>query len=517
MDNGKACGHVQNVQFATVQKRFKTSGFKKCCGLCGQQYLAVSQSASLWLCLTCGYELCEQDIKRHAVQDFGISGSGVHALAMDTATFTVRCFRCIIPIEPQKDTTLNEIVEFCKHQAGVESVATFLPEADEQESMEDKTWSYMRGILNPGHRYPLNAFLQCLARSSFFMIMVKQSLVPAVIEIPGGEVKLTEEVKILLPSIKVKTPRIVDETLENIIDIINELTCGESSIVSPVKLDEFHGTDMHPYAYIVKKLAAVLQYPRDTIREEIKAVLPDHLINQEENFEAIISKYQQTIKNYEWIEMSKFGYSIQLIEEENREEKTTIYSYLKANLATLRTPRLPNDGVGEYTTYRNCFLVPPLILTPKFSKHCVDDFKTLSFPFILNLTPFCCPSINTSLGKKPILYELFGIIKEKDINRYAAYVKVRTPPLKQDTVKIEKMIKNLQLHYSKIIYSQEQEEYIVPEPESIEEPEPVDVQPSPGKWYYAQDTYVREVTEEEVLRVRPYSLFYERLINLPDC
>uniref|UniRef100_A0A182SJ47 USP domain-containing protein n=1 Tax=Anopheles maculatus TaxID=74869 RepID=A0A182SJ47_9DIPT len=38
-----------------------------------------------------------------------------------------------------------------------------------------------------------------------------------------------------------------------------------------------------------------------------------------------------------------------------------------------------------------------------------------------------------------------------------------------------------------------------------------DVEPPPGKWYCVSDSYVREVTEESVLKVQAYLLFYERI------
>jgi ubiquitin carboxyl-terminal hydrolase 16/45 len=33
----------------------------------------------------------------------------------------------------------------------------------------------------------------------------------------------------------------------------------------------------------------------------------------------------------------------------------------------------------------------------------------------------------------------------------------------------------------------------------------------PGKWYYASDSYVSEVTEKKVLDSQAYLLFYERI------
>uniref|UniRef100_A0A182JEK8 Uncharacterized protein n=1 Tax=Anopheles atroparvus TaxID=41427 RepID=A0A182JEK8_ANOAO len=88
MATNENCNHNQKVNFPAVRNRIEKSGFDKFCGMCALDPNAQKGSAGvLWLCLSCGSQLCDQDMKLHALLHHGVPRADVHALAMNTDTF----------------------------------------------------------------------------------------------------------------------------------------------------------------------------------------------------------------------------------------------------------------------------------------------------------------------------------------------------------------------------------------------------------------------------------------------
>lgn len=188
--------------------------------------------------------------------------------------------------------------------------------------------------------------------------------------------------------------------------------------------------------------------------------------------------------------------------------------------------------------------------------------KTVTFPFVLDIAPFCgsrvkkLPTVRP--GQKKLLYSLYGIVEHSGTmhgGHYVAYVKVR-PQLAKDDPRWTFLPKG-----SKAELDQKDEEAIQLEKELAREqargmtaaaaardsddaltsssstsssrsstgttsdgeecegavgytPKPEllpDVDPPPGKWYYVSDSHVRETTEDSVLNAQAYLLFYERI------
>uniref|UniRef100_A0A182IYS2 Ubiquitinyl hydrolase 1 n=1 Tax=Anopheles atroparvus TaxID=41427 RepID=A0A182IYS2_ANOAO len=175
-------------------------------------------------------------------------------------------------------------------------------------------------------------------------------------------------------------------------------------------------------------------------------------------------------------------------------------------------------------------------------------------------------------GQKKILYSLYGLVEHSgsmQTGHYVAYVKVRPPfgsddvrwkfipqgtkdeldrKTEQEMAKEQARRMGVHLHdsddslssahsdsegeavdqvdgpFDNIQQQQQQQQRKRPEAEDQEDeeegavgytrkpPEPApEVQPPPGKWYCVSDTTVHEVSEESVLMVQAYLLFYERI------
>lgn len=187
--------------------------------------------------------------------------------------------------------------------------------------------------------------------------------------------------------------------------------------------------------------------------------------------------------------------------------------------------------------------------------------KTVTFPAILDIAPFCRARVKLSptvkRDQKKLLYSLYGVVEHSGTmhgGHYVAYVKVR-PQLKRDDPRWEFLPKG-----TKAELDQEDEQALQTEreiakqrarqmhhtgdcdsddiPSSSESsdrssrssagptsdgeeegavgytPQPEiqpDVDPPPGKWYYVSDSHVRETSEAHVLDAQAYLLFYERI------
>ncbi|XP_055617543.1 ubiquitin carboxyl-terminal hydrolase 16 [Toxorhynchites rutilus septentrionalis] len=186
--------------------------------------------------------------------------------------------------------------------------------------------------------------------------------------------------------------------------------------------------------------------------------------------------------------------------------------------------------------------------------------KTVTFPLVLDIAPFCGSRIkrlpNVKPGQKKLLYSLYGIVEHTGTmhgGHYVAYVKVRPQLAKDDprwafipkgskteldqedeqAVQLERELAKEQarrmtasasardsddaLTSSSSTSSRSspdtptdaEEEGAVgysPKPETLP-----DVESTPGKWYYVSDSHVREIPEENVLNAEAYLLFYERI------
>nr|XP_040221953.2 ubiquitin carboxyl-terminal hydrolase 45 [Anopheles coluzzii] len=189
--------------------------------------------------------------------------------------------------------------------------------------------------------------------------------------------------------------------------------------------------------------------------------------------------------------------------------------------------------------------------------------KLVSFPFVLDIAPFCGSKVKRAShirpGQKKILYALYGLVEHSGSmhgGHYVAYVKVRPtfgpgdPRWKfipqgtkdeldrkseQEMAKEQAMRMGLHVRDSDDSFSsshtpsdndecgrkrsqprdrQPQDELegavgYAHKPQA--RPAAEEVETPPGKWYCVSDSYVREVTEESVLKVQAYLLFYERI------
>uniref|UniRef100_A0A1Q3F1J4 Ubiquitin carboxyl-terminal hydrolase n=1 Tax=Culex tarsalis TaxID=7177 RepID=A0A1Q3F1J4_CULTA len=229
------------------------------------------------------------------------------------------------------------------------------------------------------------------------------------------------------------------------------------------------------------------------------------------------------------------------------------------------------DGKSVNTNATKQFLIssPPAVLILHLKRFQVGPrgmfrkmTKTVTFPFVLDIAPFCgsrvkkLPTVRP--GQKKLLYSLYGIVEHSGTmhgGHYVAYVKVR-PQLAKDDPRWAFLPKG-----SKAELDQKDEEAIQLEKELAREqargmtavaaardsddaltsssstsssrsstgttsdgeecegavgytPKPEllpDVDPPPGKWYYVSDSHVRESTEDSVLNAQAYLLFYERI------
>ncbi|XP_055523577.1 ubiquitin carboxyl-terminal hydrolase 16 [Wyeomyia smithii] len=228
------------------------------------------------------------------------------------------------------------------------------------------------------------------------------------------------------------------------------------------------------------------------------------------------------------------------------------------------------DGKSVNTNATKQFLIssPPAVLILHLKRFQVGPrgslrkmTKSVTFPFVLDIAPFCGSRVkklpNVKPGQKKLLYSLYGIVEHSGTmhgGHYVAYVKVR-PQLTRSDRRWEFLPKG-----SRAELDQEDEEALQLERDLAKEqarqlisnvnnardsddaltssssstsrsstgtatsdgeeegavgytPRPEllpDVEPPPGKWYYVSDSHVRETSEDSVLNAQAYLLFYER-------
>lgn len=195
-----------------------------------------------------------------------------------------------------------------------------------------------------------------------------------------------------------------------------------------------------------------------------------------------------------------------------------------------------NNGKQIYTNATKRFLIcnPPAVLILHLKRFQLGNrcmlrkvTKSVNFPTILDIAPFCSDKVKTlpsvSPNQSKILYSLYGVVEHSGgmhLGHYVAYVKVR-PEVKPGDVRWRFLPK-----------SNSDDEQDVKSPDAVngisndndtdsslsgyESGEGAvggcEVEPPSGKWFYISDTTVRETTEEAVLKVQAYLLFYERIL-----
>lgn len=193
------------------------------------------------------------------------------------------------------------------------------------------------------------------------------------------------------------------------------------------------------------------------------------------------------------------------------------------------TKRINGDkGKTVHTNATKQFLISslPAVLILHLKRFQVGPrhiFRKLStdvkFPLILDMGPFCAASPQISKkyrtvnrNQKKILYSLYGVVEHSGGmhgGHYIAYVKVRPKITPEDS----------RWKFVSKLYNEQREKTAngrlnngYDSDDSVTSlPDDSNVKPPPGKWYYASDSRVTEVSEEKVLNAQAYLLFYERI------
>lgn len=169
------------------------------------------------------------------------------------------------------------------------------------------------------------------------------------------------------------------------------------------------------------------------------------------------------------------------------------------------------DGKSVYTNSTKQLLIasPPAVLILHLKRFQVfrslfrKMSKTVTFPLILDLAPFCSNSCKPNNQQNKVLYSLYGVVEHSGTlhgGHYVAYVKVRPKIDESDP----------RWRFLPPIGSKTQNSshtHIIDESDENSEPTA-----PPGKWYYVSDSQVSVATESRVLRAQAYLLFYERIL-----
>lgn len=144
----------------------------------------------------------------------------------------------------------------------------------------------------------------------------------------------------------------------------------------------------------------------------------------------------------------------------------------------------------------------------------------VKFPSILDMGPFCAASPKISKkyrtvnrNQKKILYSLYGVVEHTGNmhgGHYVAYVKVR-PKLTSDDSRWKFVSKLYNEHREKTTNGHHMNNGYDSDDSITSIPDDSNVKSPPGKWYYASDSRISEVSEEKVLSAQAYLLFYERI------
>lgn len=160
--------------------------------------------------------------------------------------------------------------------------------------------------------------------------------------------------------------------------------------------------------------------------------------------------------------------------------------------------------------------------------------KHVTFPFVLDIAPFCGSKVKRLPNVKPhtkkLPYSLYGVVEHSGTmcgGHYVAYVKVRPKISRNDErwkflpqgskaeldqtdeqkLRLEASIKRaMQFEESDESSTSSSSEEGATGFAPVSDPDPL-----PGKWYYVSDSRVQSVSEKEVLNAQAYLLFYERI------
>lgn len=177
-----------------------------------------------------------------------------------------------------------------------------------------------------------------------------------------------------------------------------------------------------------------------------------------------------------------------------------------AVLCALCTRRV--GGKKQYKTALKQLLIyqPPPVLILHLKRFQVHHYhsaklsKKVSFPFVLDLAPFCSRrsrrnSSASGNSGNTVQYALYGVVEHSGSihgGHYVAYVKVR-PTLEKGSSRWGHLPNNGGAAGSKIAAAEA-------------------ASPPAGRWYYVSDSQVQEVSEDRVSDSQAYVLFYERIV-----
>lgn len=183
-------------------------------------------------------------------------------------------------------------------------------------------------------------------------------------------------------------------------------------------------------------------------------------------------------------------------------ELMTANNKVGCELCTKRHGGPDKKTVLTNATKQLLIYIPPAVLILHLKRFQVYHFrpskitKTVKFPVILDIAPFCSKRARQlptfAPDQKQVLYSLYGVVEHSgSINggHYVAYVKVRAK-IAEDNYRWHFLPKNHRNQVNKVVTETT----------------------SNGKWYYVSDSHSAEVKEERVLNASAYLLFYERVL-----
>uniref|UniRef100_U5EYX0 Ubiquitin carboxyl-terminal hydrolase n=1 Tax=Corethrella appendiculata TaxID=1370023 RepID=U5EYX0_9DIPT len=316
-----SCSHIMKaVELVAIRKKIKTTVIDRKCSKCNENMLPANTIVndfdldcenslpSMWLCLKCGSHLCGRDRNKHALAHFTTPRSDSHALALNTVSWEVWCYECDEYVSATQKPKLQECVavvkkEFSKFSndsvidvsksnieekmiSGIDSLRSITSLFDNNDKsssssatttnasamianmdMGKKIISHydniprVRGLSNLGNTCFFNAVLQCLARTPYILDILKESAEKGEkFELPGGELKLSDDTVTLLPPI-IGILNAWGNLTETLFETLTELQTGVG-VFTPRKLltqltnkwPQFQGGDQHDSHELLRHL-----------------------------------------------------------------------------------------------------------------------------------------------------------------------------------------------------------------------------------------------------------------------